>query len=321
MKFNVSDIEIKNILEMHSKMKKNNSVIVEQVTPTTVSPEETKLRDAIKAGCLSNGMLKRKKSTGQVFYRKSSVKNPSVEVDFFGDMTYKLSDGSKTGKWKCDKIADIEANVTDIEREKTQGGWKERKDIVATDAEINSLYEKHPKYNLYKLKADKGQFLNGLTPEQTAFIEDWKKLGAKETLTPEDRAKNIYTYKIVPGSEQVFNGGLKMWLSPENVKNAAVTTSAKASRLAQTTDIKDCKEAIEEYFLDFKQKNTLSSSEFNTLKAKVQACKNQHKGKWSKLGILDGGNKIDKYLDILSGNLGGSDGPPSYGPGSEWRLN
>ena len=108
MKFNIPNDEIKDILEMHSKMKKNSSVISEQTTVNTASAEDpnlTKLRDAIKAGCLINGALKRSKSTNQVFYRKPSVQNPSLQVDFFGDMTYKFVDGSKSGKWKCDEIA------------------------------------------------------------------------------------------------------------------------------------------------------------------------------------------------------------------------
>ena len=58
---------------------------------------------------------------------------------------------------------------------------------------------------------------------------------------------------------------------------------------------------------------TFSDNDFTPMKIKVQACKNQHYGKW---GILGGGNRIDNYLDILSGVKGGG---PS--PDNKWRLN
>ena len=86
MRFNISNEEVKTILEMHSKVRTNTFLIKEDA-----ASDEERLRIAITSGCLKGGSLKRSKSTGNIFYRKPSAQEPGKEVDFFADMTFKFT--------------------------------------------------------------------------------------------------------------------------------------------------------------------------------------------------------------------------------------
>jgi hypothetical protein len=120
------------------------------------------IQDAIDSNCLKNGKRQYLKGTKKPVYVATTVKSGKVVV-FYPNMTYKFADGSKSGKWKCSALETL-ANVekqkasqkatvdTDVARELEQYGWKERKDIPVTDIELSKLYQKHPKYELYKLK-------------------------------------------------------------------------------------------------------------------------------------------------------------------------
>lgn len=79
-----------------------------------------------------------------------------------------------------------------------------------------------------------------------------------------------------------------------------------------------CRKNIEDFFTSFKQKNSIVVDASTLSKAKriVQACRDQHYGKWGVLGT--GGKKIDDMLDILSGCKEG--GPLTQGPDSVWRI-
>ena len=74
------------------------------------SADEQRLRSLMESGCLTNGSLKRRISTGEVFYRKQSVQQPSKQVDFYANMTYRFTDGSKSGKWRCDELSQNSSN-------------------------------------------------------------------------------------------------------------------------------------------------------------------------------------------------------------------
>lgn len=79
-----------------------------------------------------------------------------------------------------------------------------------------------------------------------------------------------------------------------------------------------CRKNITDFFTSFKQKNSIVVDPATISKAKriVQACRDQHYGKFGVLG--KGGEKIDNMLDILSGRKEG--GPLTQGPDSIWRI-
>lgn len=300
-KFIINEEEKSNILSMHKALMNEQM----ENSTNTEDPNLIKLRNSIKVGCLSNGKLKRDTTKNIYFYRKPSATGTG-DVDFFPDMTYKFVDGSKSGKWKCDGLVTL-ANTntqqaaqkstvdTDIARELEQYGWKKREDIAVTDTELGQLYQKHPKYDLYKLKVNTAK-TGGYTPEQTAFIENWKTKGYKSTLTPEELATGTFQKVNVQGSEQYFPGGLIMY---------------KPAAGAQ--DKKTCRDKVKQYYDYWKTKREdISQSEFDQLKSQVQACANQFEGKWG--GIF---SSVDDDIKTLRGGTGG---PLSYGEDAKWRL-
>ena len=299
-KFIISEEEKKTILSMHK------SLVNEQESKTPVEDVNlTKLRNSVKVGCLTNGKLKRDSSKNIYFYRKPSATGTG-DVDFFADMTYKFVDGSKSGKWKCEGLTTL-ANTTtqqatqqatvdsDIARELAQYGWKKRTEIDVTDTELSQLYQKHPKYDLYKLKVNTAKE-GGYTPEQTSFIQNWEAKGYKSKLTSDELATGTFKKVNVEGSEQYFPGGLIMY---------------KPASGAQ--DKKACRDKVKQYYEYWKTKREdISQSEFDQLKSQVQACANQFDGKWG--GIF---SSVDDNIKTLRGGTGG---PLSYGEDAKWRL-
>ena len=83
----------------------------------------------------------------------------------------------------------------------------------------------------------------------------------------------------------------------------------------QAIDREACRKNVEDYYRSFKNQSDIDPADLYKVKTVVQACKNQHYGKW---GVLGGGKKLDEYLDILSGVKEG--GPMRYGENSFWRL-
>jgi hypothetical protein len=295
-------------------------------TATPVDPNVKKLKDMEASGCLKNGKIFHSKSTGKFYYKSTSKSGKILKI--YPDETYELIDPTtnkiiKTHKFNCDTAnaaassaaSTNQQTATDIEREKTLGGWKERKDISATNAEISSLYEKHPKYDLYRLKATT-QIGGGNTDEQKAFIKVWTDKGYKLNLTDDERASGLFKQYTIPGSEGIFPApGLKMWASAESLNDSSLTTDLGNTVKGQTMEKDDCKTAIVQFYTAFTEKTTLPNSEL--VKEKVQRCKAKFYKKWSKLGIFDGGNKLDNMLDTLSGGKGG---PSSYGADSKFRI-
>lgn len=300
-KFRINEDEKNNILSMHK------TLMSEQLenSTNTEDPNLVKLRNSIKVGCLSNGKLKRDISKNTYFYRKPSATGTG-DVDFFPDMTYKFVDGSKSGKWKCEGLVTLSNTTTqqasqkaivdtDIARELEQYGWKKREDIAVTDTELSQLYQKHPKYDLFKLKVNTAK-TGGYTPEQTAFIENWKTKGYKSTLTPEELATGTFQKVKVQGSDEYFPGGLIMFKPAAGAQDKA-----------------DCRDKVKQYYEYWKTKREdIGQSEFDSLKSQVQACANQFEGKWG--GIF---SIVDNQIKTLRGGAGG---PLSYGDDAKWRL-
>lgn len=86
----------------------------------------------------------------------------------------------------------------------------------------------------------------------------------------------------------------------------------------QSVDKTVCRKNIKDFYTSFKQKNSIVVDPATIAKAKriVQACRDQHYGKFGVLGV--GGEKIDNMLDILSGRKAG--GPLTQGSDSIWRI-
>lgn len=304
----ISQIEKNAILEMHSKLKK--PLISEQVVGDTKS----KLSKMLDDGCVKNGKIVEMESKNPVLQfaiRQESTKTPGKFRYFFADNRVGSFDGNgkfefSASKWSCNasQQAKFDASTkeketivnTDIARELEQYGWKKRGDIAVTDTELGQLYQKHPKYDLYKLKINNAK-VGGYTEEQQAFIDLWKQKEYVEKLTPEQLALGTYKQVKVSGSEGLFPGGLIMY-------RPAVTVP----------EISECKDNIKQYYEAFKNRSEeLTDSEFNKLKPVVQGCIDKYNGKWG--GIF---SNVDNYVKVLTGDAPG--GPLSTGEDSKFRL-
>ena len=170
---------------------------------------------------------------------------------------------------------------------------------------------------LYRRKAS-GSISSGLTNDQKSIISDYEGKGYKlrDKLTPEE-AKTFKSEIVSPASEGYFSEDLIMYFDPKTLQAKVSVTSviqdAVDSRIPK--DKKDCKQTIEAYYISFKKKRPLTPNEFNALKTKTQACKNEFYKDW---GTFGGGTKSDEILDMMSGITSG--GPSSYGDDSKWRI-
>jgi len=325
--FIVEDIEKDIILKMHKSLLKEQTQDVNLV----------KLRQAVIAGCLKNGSLKVKKSTGEYFYRKPSVKDPGKEVDFFANMTYKFSDGSKSGKWVCPEIANIvvsqqvtQQTAADNESKiasEIKKGWKKIETLRAEGIDLTTLdrvYDTQVVGNvtLYRPKGSSTTFTPNTSTadfnkDQLDFVGKFEKLGYKLNPTRLEQSTMVkVTDKELGAPVDLFPNGLTLYYNPNAQSDVKSDQSLVSDILKnQAVDREACRKNIEGYYRSFKTDAFADPATIYKIKAVVQACKNQHYGKW---GVLGGGKKLDNYLDILSGVKEG--GPSSYGDNSKWRL-
>ena len=343
MKFNLTEGEVKNILEMHSKMKKEVKVLKEQTEPTL----QEKLQSLIDDGCIKGGVVVQMGSTNpnkQYAIKQESTKTPGKFRYFFIDNTYgtvgpdgKFKYGSE--KWECNtnKIqsdkeqlaktkADSElqkvATDANVENLKKEGGWKTYDELIATETKENinnpAMYEKKvvDGISLYRRTSGKG-ITGGLDKRQQDVINQFKAKGAKLENEVSALEAKAWTKKLVsPKSDGLFSEDLFMYFPPNTISNTDITTAFEDAVRNQTPESSsDCKKAIEAYYMAFKKKKVFTDDVLTAMKEKVQACKNEFYGSW---GALGGGKTIDGYLDMLSGKASG--GPSSYGDDSKWRL-
>ena len=327
--------EKKNILSMHKSLMK------EQTKATgELSPEEGLLRKAISAGCLKNGSLKRQKSTGKLYYKKESTKQIGKFVRFFPDMTFAFEDGSRKGKWVCPQLAN--ATATEITTQQTTAdneskiateikkGWKKLETLRAEGVDLTTLdkvYDTQVVGNvtLYRPKGSSTNFTPNTSTadfnkDQLSFISTFEQKGYKLNPSRIEQSTLVkVTDKDLGAPADLFPNGLVMWYNPNTQDDIKRNDGSVLSDVLsnQSIDRQACRKNVTDYFETFRRKNSIVIDPATITKAKrvVQACKDEHYGKW---GIAGGGNRLDNYLDILSGNKEG--GPTSYGDDSIWRI-
>ena len=340
-KFLIEETEKSRILEMHK------SLMNEQTDSNNTSIKD-QLQSFIDQGCFPSGTPKvvTMKSTNpqKTFAIKvESTKTPGKFRYFFIDNTVGQKENETftmlTSKWSCDtnKIqkdkekndATLSASTENLNRIKKEGNWSTKEELIASgETEQNianpAMYEKMMVGNvtIYRNKSLSG-IGSGLTASQKSVISDWGKQGYKlrNELTPEE-AKTFKSKVVSPASDGIFSQDLIMYFDPNAVQGVksgetkvSITTviqNAVESRIP--TDKKDCKQTIEAYYISWKKKRPLAPNEFNALKEKAQACKNEFYGDWGPIG----GGKVDDIIDIMTGVKMG--GPTANDKDSVWRL-
>ena len=174
-KFNVDTKEAQRILLMHKALIREQEEVK--------YPDEKRMSDYIEKGCLKPGVGKNDGISGdtvtkKVYYIKTLKDGNTAK--FASDMTFTITDPSgkviKKARWNCDKYMD-EAAANNLEIEKLKKDrWKDKNDLkdVSID-QLNDpkLYEKHPKYDLYRSVLDSGT-PSQYTQEQKDIIASYK---------------------------------------------------------------------------------------------------------------------------------------------------
>ena len=292
--------------------------------------DEEKLRKAISLGCLTGGSLKRQKSTGKLYYKKQSTKDPSKYIRFFADMTYNFEDGSKKGKWKCDKITEPAPTPTvgndpnyEIQKLKEQG-WKTYDELKKDGVDPETLSTQFDEKVIGSTKLYKSKFSDQqvntdigtveLNNQQKDFVDKWEKQGYKYNVPLVDRGRlKAVTPESLGAPQGLFKAGTMFYYDPSTVSQITKkgTSRFEDALQSQTPPRDGCKDYIKDYFKSWSSGVVLDPSEMADFKAIVQKCGRTYRGKWGVAGI--GGGKFDDMIDVLSGRKSG-EGPSRTDP-------
>lgn len=344
--FENNEEEKSKILEQHNLFKKvlqskvNRLMVNEQETPKSGGGVEfLKAARDKKCKIAVGGVIKSAPGKPSVLYKVADYDSANgyfkkgdeiyIKDDFTFDVVTKDATGKKTlsakgKKWGCPALtAPIEQQVkTNIENTKKEGDLKTKEELLKTDTEQNIenplMYTKQVVngVTLYSRKASSG-IGEALTDDQKAIVDKWVAKGAKFRKELDAEQAKTWVSKVVsPASEGYFSKDLIMYFDPtKTIKDEAITATIQKSVQSRIpTDQKDCKNTIEAYYLAFKKRRPLEPNEFEALKTKTQACKNEYYGDW---GTFSSGKRMDNYLDIMGGATGG---PSSRGEDSKWKL-
>lgn len=324
----IDESEKNQILEMH----KSSMIEQANLPKGGDSPELTLLRKAITAGCLKQGRILTNADKTKYVYR-ATTKSTGKEVDFFADMSYKFRDGSKSGKWACPQLSNMAALESDNESKiqtELKKGWKKLETLKAEGVDLTTLDKVYDtqvigNVTLYRPKGSSTTFTPGTSTadfnaDQDAFVKKFEAKGYKLNPSRIEQSMMVkITDKELGAPDDLFPNGLVMWYNPNAQSEIKGRDGSVLGDILnnQSVDRNVCRKNVEDYFKSFQRKNSIVIDPATITKAKriVQACKDEHYGKW---GIAGGGNRLDGYLDILSGNKEG--GPTSYGSDSIWRI-
>lgn len=328
-KYLIAETEKKEILSMHKVL------FNEQTTKGGINSEEDTLRKLMKSGCIKNGKLLTNSDRSKFVYRL--VTKSGKEIDFFADMTYKFKDGSKSGKWTCPQLANLESTeasatqaAADIESKiatEIKKGWKKIEDLRKEGADLTTLDRVYDTQvigtvTLYRPKGSSTTFTPNTSTaqfnqDQLDFIDRFTTRGYKLNPTRIEQSTMVkITDKELGAPGDLFPNGLVMWYDP----NLQSTMSGRDDTILgdiitnQSVDKNVCRKNIEDWYEGFKRRNSIVVEPSTMTKAKriVQACNDEHYGEW---GIAGRGKKFDNILDILTGRAQG--GP---GQNSPWRI-
>ena len=317
-----NSINKEEILSMHK------ALMTEQAAPASDNPNLTKLRDSIKSGCLKNGKIFLNR-TKNVYYYRATTKS-GKQVDFFPDMTYAFSDGTKTGTWKCPEVVTPQLTVDDkfknaeVESYKTKYGAKTKEEAISSGWDLTNLKKVIVNGVELFIPSSNQDVVTGVSQEQKDALEAMKKkYNAKEwnELTGDEKV----SWKELPitNSERLFGKEVKLYY---NELGQMQNSSAGYTEMSKTYDLneKTCEELILRYFDDYKTDRPMPPDYFKNEKPKVQFCKNKYHNNW---GLKLNSRRLNKILDLMSREITSFDGarvPPSIPqPGNNkhmWTL-
>lgn len=264
----ISESEVKEILSMHKSLKEQD----EKKISLDVTSDLVKLRKAITAGCLKNGKILTNANQSKYVYRATSKTGKTV--DFTADMNYKFGDGSKSGKWKCDEIAQMEASAQTAA-------------LISAQVEKTKLDDNQTK--VLELLKPKGWFHEPAPTDVEVDQGLFEKLNLADIA---DQSKNPYGFKYGKWFSNKFPTGFYIYKKIVDQEQEKTTLGTKVEISAQS-----CKAAIESLYNNMTSPHTypLTAEDLKSYKDTTTICSEPaNKQKFILRFALK--NKLDKLL-------------------------
>jgi len=337
-KFLIEEIEKNKILSMHKALMNEQKIsLEEQDVKAGINSQEDILRKSVQAGCLRNGKILTNADRSKFVYRATT--KSGKEVEFLSDMTYKFRDGSKSGRWDCPQLSNLEASqaaaqqtTADIEskiQSEIKKGWKKLETLRSEGVDLTTLDKVFDKIvignvALFRPKGSSTTFTPGTSTvdfnnDQQSFVDTFIAKGYK--LNPTRLEQNSLvkvTGEQLGAPADLFPNGLVMWYDPNQQSTIRGGENSILSDILDNQSINrtTCRKNVKDFFELYRRRNSAQVDPATADRAKriVQACRDEHYGKWG----VTGGKNVDDMLDVLSGRKEG--GPLSTGPTAIFRI-
>jgi hypothetical protein len=345
---NFDEVEVKRILEMHSKEKKG-TLINEQS-----SNSKTELETMITKGCIKNGTLQAlntKMTPEKWSIKQISAVDPNKKRYFLITGEVLLYDGTKLtklqGKWDVNacrtkelKQASNIASSQEIEK----GGWLTIDQAKQSNLDLTPGMFETKIFNGIPYYRKAGKTIGGAASaeqkEVVGFLID--RYGArfqrtKDNLDPKNPQSFCWAFQgehplvepnwtlidVVGGTEYGVKEGLKIFMSPACLKNVRKASKDVVSAESgfRKIDNDTCKDFLKNYMEAYENGVDTTTTAFTQLKKDVQSCKRKFcskdisktqgkcEGRW-KLGLMGGSRKLDDIIDFFSGENNPIGTPP-----------
>ena len=344
----IDEVEVKRILEMHSKEKKG--ILINEQS----SNSKTELEIMITKGCIKNGTLQpinTKMTPEKWSIKQTSSSNPNKKRYFLITGDVLLYDGTKltklSGKWDVNACRTKESKqVSDVasSQEIEKGGWLTIDQAKQSNLDLTPGMFETKIFNGIPYYRKAGKTIGGAaSAEQKEVVEFLtNRYGdrfqrIKDKLDPNNPGSFCWAFQgeqplvepkwtlidVVGGAEYGVKEGLKIFMSPaclKNVRNTSKQVVKQESGFKQV-DNKTCKDTITEYMNAYENNVDSTTTAFKEMKDNISACKrkfcskdivkNQGKcnGNWN-LGLFGGSRKMDDVIDFFSGKQNSIGTPP-----------
>jgi hypothetical protein len=337
---NITQIDRESILEMHFKMKK--PLISEQV----VTDLKSQLNKILTDGCVKNGKIvtmQTKNPALQFAIKQESTKTPGKFRYFFADGRAGIfnADGKfefLPGKLDCTEVQQAAAQAvtaatqSEIDSKiatEMKKGWKKLETLKAEGVDLTTLDKVFDKIvignvTLFRPKGSSTTFTSGTSTadfnnNQQSFVDTFIAKGYK--LNPTRLEQNSLvkvTGEQLGAPADLFPNGLVMWYDPNKQSTIRGGENSILGDILDNQSINKntCRKNVKDFFELYRRRNSAQVDPATVDRAKriVQACRDEHYGKWG----VTGGKNVDEMLDILSGRKEG--GPLSTGPSAIFRI-
>ena len=208
-------------------------------------------------------------------------------------------------------------------------GWKKLETLKAEGVDLttlNQVFDKQVIGNvaLFRPKGDVSTFTSNTSiakfnQDQLDFIDRFTQKGYKLNPTRIEQMNLVkVTGEQLGAPSDLFPNGLVMWYDANQQSSIGGREDSVLSDILdnQSIDRTACRKNIEDFYELYRRRNSaqVDPATIDRARRVVQACKDEHYGKWG----VTGGNKFDGILDTLSGSKQG--GPGTQGPSSIFRI-